>query len=165
MKFLVGVIAVLLFTGSYLVAPLSAVAAPTGQVIVTGNVPIDCNLVVQQASAATSIPDISAGNTNLNIATVTETCNSPNGYTVAVNGSNSGDHNGIFVDFVSDDSHPFTFRYNSVSVSVGGIVTDIAAPAFNVQRSVDISYPADNTLSGTVSASYEETLTFIMSAK
>lgn len=164
MRFFVGAIAAFILVGSYIEIPL-AVAAPIGQVMVTGSVPIDCNLVVQQAAGATGISDISAGHTNLNIATVTESCNSPDGYLVSVTASNSGDHNGLFVDTVSTDSHPFTIRYDGVPVSVGGIVTDSSSEAFDVQKSVDISYPADNTLSGTVTDSYEETLTFTMTAK
>mgnify|MGYP000551150259 CR=1 FL=1 len=71
----------------------------------------------------------------------------------------------MFVDTASTDSHPFTIQYNGVSVPPGGIVTDSTAPAFDVQKSVDITYPADETLTGTVADSYEETLTFTMTAK
>lgn len=142
-----------------------AVAATTGQVTITGNVPIACDIDVRQDSGAVSIPDISAGDTNRKIATVTENCNSPDGYTVSMTGSNSGDYTGMFVDTVSGDSHPFTVRYDSVSVSPGGIVTDNTLPAFDINKIVDITYPADETLTGTLSASYEETLIFTISAK
>lgn len=153
-----------LFAGGYLFVP-PATAATTGQVTITGNVPIVCDLLVQQEAAADNIPDISAGHTNRHVATVTETCNSPDGYTVTVAGSNSGDHNGMFVDIVSTDSHPFTIRYNGISVPSGGVVTDSTALAFKVQKSVDITYPADETLTGTVANTYEETLIFTISAK
>jgi hypothetical protein len=142
-----------------------AVAASTGQVTITGNVPISCNLAVQQDEGAVSIPDISAGDTNRQIATVTETCNSPDGYTVTVVGTNSGDYTGLFVDSVSSDTHPFTIRYNGVAVPPGGIVTDATAPAFDVQKTVDITYAADSTLTGTVADTYQEILVFTMSAK
>lgn len=157
-------IAVLMLAGSCMGIPL-AVAASVGQVIVTGSVPIDCNLVVQQAAGATGISDISAGHANLHIATVIESCNSPDGYLVSVTASNSGDHNGLFVDPVSTDSHPFTILYDNAPVPVGGIVTDSISEAFDVRKSVDITYPADNTLSGTVTDSYEETITLTMTAK
>ncbi len=127
--------------------------------------PIACDLEVQQETGAASIPDISAGHANRHIATVTETCNSPDGYTVTLTSANSGDHTGMFVDAVSTDSHPFTIRYDGVTVPPGGVVTDATAPAFGVQKIVDITYPADETLTGTVADTYEETLTFIMSAK
>lgn len=156
--------AALLLTGSYLFIP-SAAAAPMGQVTITGNVPITCDLLVQQESGASSIADISAGHTSRHVATVTETCNSPDGYTVIMTAANSGDHTGMFVDTISTDSHPFTISYNGVSVSSGGLVTDSTTLALGVQKPVDISYPADATLTGTVADTYEETLTFTISAK
>ncbi len=142
-----------------------AAAAPTGQVTITGNVPIVCSLDVQQEPGAVSIPDISAGHTNRRVATVTETCNSPDGYTVTVRGVNSGDHTGMFVDSVSSDSHPFTVAYDGVTAAAGGVVTNSASTAFNLLKTVEITYPANATLTGTVSNTYEETLVFTIAAK
>lgn len=144
---------------------LPALAATTGQVTITGNVPILCSLDVQQEAGAVSIADISAGYTNRRVATVTETCNSPDGYTVTMRGVNSSDHTGIFVDSVSSDSHPFTVAYDGVTVGAGGIVTNSASTAFNLVKPVDITYPANTTLTGTISDSYEETLVFTIAAK
>lgn len=144
---------------------LPALAATTGQVTITGNVPILCSLEVQQEPSAASIPDISSGHTSRRIATVTESCNSPDGYTVAMRGANSSDHTGIFVDSLSSDSHPFTVEYDGVAVGAGGIVTNSASIAFNLVKPVDITYPADTTLTGTISDTYEETLVFTIAAK
>lgn len=143
----------------------SAVAAGTGDITITGNVPILCSLDVQQEPAAVSIPDISAGHANRHIATVTENCNSPDGYTVTMRGVNAGDHTGMFVDAISTDSHPFTIAYDGVTVGPGGVVTDSASTAFNRVKPVDISYPANNTLTGSISDTYEETLVFTIAAK
>lgn len=142
-----------------------AAAAPTGQVTITGNVPIVCSLDVQQEPGAASIPDISAGHTNRRVATVTETCNSPDGYTVTVRGVNSGDHTGMFVDSASSDSHPFTVAYDGVTAAAGGVVTNSASIGFNLLKTVEITYPANATLTGTVSDTYEETLVFTIAAK
>ena len=147
------------------VLPSLASAATSGEVQATGNVPILCDLEVQQEAAATDIPDISAGHANRHIGTVTETCNSPDGYTVTLTTVNAGDHTGLFVDAVSGDSHPFDIAYNGVAVNPGGIVTDSTTIANDLQKTVDITYPADTTLTGTVVDSYEETLTFTISAK
>ncbi len=144
---------------------LRALAASTGQITITGNVPVLCSLDVNQEAGAVNIPDISAGDTNRRIATVTETCNSPDGYTVTMRGVNSSDHTGIFVDSVSSDSHPFTVTYDGVTVGAGGIVTNSASTAFNLVKSVDITYPANTTLTGTISDTYEETLVFTIAAK
>ncbi len=163
-KYFPLLVGVLLLTGGCLfVSP--AFAAPTGQVTITGNVPVACDLLVQQEAGASSIPDISAGHVDRHIATVTETCNSPDGYTVTMTGANSGDHTGMFVDNISTDSHPFTVKYNGVSVPPGGVVTDSTLTVFGVQKNVDITYPADETLTGTVADTYEETLTFTIAAK
>ena len=142
-----------------------AIAATTGQVTITGNVPILCSLEVQQEAGAVSIPDISAGYTSRRIATVTETCNSPDGYTVTMRGVNSGDHTGMFIDSVSSDSHPFTVEYDGVTVGPGGVVTNSASIALNLVKTVDITYPANTTLTGTVSDTYEETLVYTIAAK
>lgn len=142
-----------------------AAAAQTGQVTITGSVPIVCSLDVQQEPGAFGIPDISAGHTNRRVATVTETCNSPDGYTVTVRGVNSGDHTGMFVDAVSSDSHPFTVAYDGVTAAAGGIVTNSASIAFNRLKTVEITYPANTTLTGTISDTYEETLVFTIAAK
>lgn len=144
---------------------LPTFAATTGQVTITGNVPILCSLEVQQEANAVSIPDISAGHTNRRIATVIETCNSPDGYTVTMRGVNSSDHTGIFADSVSSDSHPFTVAYDGVTVGPGGIVTNSASTAFNLIKPVDITYPANTTLTGSISDTYEETLVFTIAAK
>ena len=142
-----------------------AVAATTGQVTITGSVPIVCSIDVQQEPGATGIPDISAGYTNRRVATVTETCNSPDGYTVTLRGVNSGDHTGLFVDAVSADSHPFTVAYDGVTAGAGGIVTSSASLALNRLKTVEITYPANATLTGSVSDTYEETLVFTIAAK
>src|SRR5438874_424505 len=81
-----------------------ALAAGSGEITVTGNVPILCSLEVQQEPGAVNIADISAGHTDRRVATVTENCNSPDGYTVTMLGSNSSDHTGMFVDAVSTDA-------------------------------------------------------------
>jgi hypothetical protein len=156
--------AALLLTGVSLFAS-PVFAAPSGQVTITGNVPVACDLLVQQEAGASSIPDISAGHSNRHIATVTETCNSPDGYTVTVTGANSADHTGMFVDNISTDSHPFPVNYGGISVPPGGLVTDSSIPVFGAQKNVDITYPADETLTGTVADTYEETLIFTISAK
>src|SRR5713226_6553576 len=143
---------------------LPASAATTGEVTISGNVPILCGLDVQQEPGAVSIPDISAGHTNRRVATVTETCNSPDGYTVTVRGVNSGDHTGMFVDSVSSDSHPFAVAYDGVTAASGGVVTNSASIAFNLPKTVEITYPANAMLTGTVSDTYEETLVFTIAA-
>ena len=140
-------------------------AATTGQVKITGNVPVACDLEINTEPGASNITDLSVGHPNLHVAVAVETCNDPDGYIVTMGGGNSASHEGKFVDAVSGDEHPFTVTYNGVNVSAGGVVTDSSTVAVNLQKPVHITYPADASLSGTVADTYEETLTFTISAK
>ncbi len=142
-----------------------AQAALTGTVTITGAVPTACAIIVLPAVGASSIMDISLGDTNRLVATVTETCNDPDGYTVSVAGTNSGDHTGLFIDTVSLDSHPFTINYNGSSVPSGGVVTNTTAPGIGVSKPVRITYGSDNTLTSTAAFTYVEILTFTIAAK
>ena len=142
-----------------------AMAGTTGEVRVTGSVPILCELSVQQEPGAVNISDISAGHTDRHVATVTESCNSPSGYAVTVSAANTSDHTGKFVDAVSNDTHPFTITYDGVPVNPGGVVTDSPSLTFGAKKSVHVTYPSDPTLTGSIGDTYEETLTFTISAK
>ncbi|MET0154797.1 MAG: hypothetical protein ABW189_01660 [Rickettsiales bacterium] len=153
-----------LVCGCYL-AGNPVLAAATGSVTITGSVPVACDIVVQTESGATGIADLSLGDTDRLVATVTEDCNDPDGYTVSLAGSNSGNHTGKFVDSVSADELNFTVKYNGVQTASGGVVTDSNAPANAAQKPVRITYAADPTLTGAVGNTYQETLTFSISAK
>ena len=94
-------------------------AATTGTVTINGQVPATCAVVVTATAGASNIADISAGDTDRQVATVNENCNDPLGYTMTVLGTHSTNHTGLFVDSVSGDSQPFTIKYDGVSVPVG----------------------------------------------
>ena len=155
----------IIISAAMLLFSSTAMAAPTGQVKITGSVPIACDLEVVEEASASNISDISAGHPNLHVATATETCNDPDGYIVTMLGGNSASHEGKFVDIASGDTHPFTVTYDGVNVSPGGIVTDSSTVAVNLQKPIHITYAADEKLTGTVADTYEETLTFTISAK
>lgn len=140
-------------------------AGLNGTVSLTGSVPALCAIVVLPAAGAVGISDISAGDTNRTIATVTETCNAPNGYTITVVGTNSGNHTGKFVDSVSGAQHPFTINYNGTPVPVGGIVTNASGPGIGLLRTVQITYGSSSSLPSSIGFTYGETLTFTIAAK
>ena len=148
-----------------LLATAPARAAQTGTVTITGRVPPVCDITVLALPASFHIADISQGDTHRQIATVTENCNSPNGYTVSVGGTNSTDATGLFVDTVSGDSLPFDIAYDSVDVPANGVVTDTTAPGINLNKPVDITYAADASLTASAGYTYQETLTFTIAAK
>jgi len=144
---------------------LPAHAALSGYVTISGAVPSTCAIIVTPAISAANITDISIGDTNRLVATVTETCNNLAGYTVTLLGTNSNSHTGLFVDTTSLDSHPFTIQYNGNAVPSGGVVTDAGAPGIGLARPVTITYGTDSTLTATSGFSYEETLTFTIAPK
>ena len=149
--------------GALAFMPAAAHAASTGSVTITGKVPVSCNISVAAASGASNIADISQGGTNLLVATVTENCNDPSGYSVAVAGANSASYTGLFKDSVSNATQAFTVTYNGAAVS-SSTVTDVTAPA-NVSKDVRITYAANSGLTGSVGYTYAETLTFSITAK
>ncbi len=140
-------------------------AALSGSVTLTGAVPALCAIVVLPSAGATGITDISAGDTNRTIATVTETCNDPDGYTITMVGANSGNHTGKFVDSVSGAQHAFTITYNGSAVPIGGVVTNTSGPGIGLARTVRITYGVDTSLPSTAGFTYGETLTFTIAAK
>lgn len=146
-------------------ASAPALAAQTGTVTINGQVPAVCDVIVTPEAAATNIADISAGDTNLVVATVNENCNNVDGYTMTVAGTNSSDHTGLFVDSVSGDHHPFTITYDNVAVPVSGVVTDMNAPGINLDKTVRITYASDGSLTPSTGFTYAETLTFTIAAK
>lgn len=144
---------------------IPAVAADSGNVNITGSVPVSCDLDVAAEAGASNIANIASGDTNRLVATVTETCNASSGYSVTLLGTNSTNHTGLFIDSVSTDSHPFTLNYNGSAVNAGGVVTDVAAPTDGVDKSVRISYGSNAGLTGSVAPTYTETITFTITAK
>lgn len=140
-------------------------AAQVGTVTVNGAVPIACDVIVTPEAGASNIADISAGDTDRAIATVNENCNDPDGYTVTVVGTNSGNHTGRFVDSISADGHDFTIKYDGNAVPMGGVVTDSNAPGIGLGKTVEISYAANPNLTATTGFTYAETLTFTIAAK
>ncbi len=154
----------LVFAGTVLsLVPMTAAAATSGALTINGKVPISCAIVVTPSAGASNIADISAGNTNLLVATVTENCNDPSGYSVSLAGANSGSYTGLFKDSVSAATVAFNVTYAGAAVSAA-TVTNVAAPA-NTTKNVQITYAATPNLTGSVGYTYAETLTFTITAK
>ena len=145
------------------VVPVAANAASSGSVTVTGKVPVACDISVASASGASNIANLALGDTNRLVATVTENCNDPSGYSVSLVGTNSSSYTGLFKDTVSNATQAFTVSYNGSTVS-SATLTDVTAPA-NVSKDVRITYAANANLTGSVGFTYAETLTFAITAK
>lgn len=137
-------------------------AATSGLVVITATVPVQCSIVVTPAAGA-SIADLTLGAMNLKVASVAESCNAPDGYSVQITGTHSGTYTGKFVDSVSGAVRTFNVSYNGSSVNASKI-TDVSAPG-SATKDVNITYPADNTLTASSAATYNETLNFTITAK
>lgn len=144
--------------------PPSVTAARTGEVRITGSVPVSCSLNVQQEAEAVNIPDISVGASNRVVATVTENCNSQSGYRVTMVTANGKNHTGLFIDTASGDKQPFTISYGGTTANQS-VVTDSPSIVSGLQKTVAISYAANPKLAGTTSATYSETITFTIAAR
>ncbi|MBI1309304.1 MAG: hypothetical protein GC129_05600 [Proteobacteria bacterium] len=143
--------------------PVFCHAASTGQVTIVASVPSTCNITVTPQAGAT-IANLTLGATNLQVATVNESCNAPAGYTVTMVGTNSTDYTGKFVDSGSSSTRTFTVRYGGNTLN-STLVTDVNSPNTSVDKNVDITYPADTTLTASSGATYAETLNFTITSK
>lgn len=165
-----------MFKNLMTVAALSAFALPsaavfaakTGVLTVTGKVPESCELVVLESGNGKRILDLSKGAKDLNIGTVSEKCNDPNGYTVTIqfkNGKNGKDAAGLFRDSVSRATVPFTIAYNGKKVT-DATVTDSNVRAVDfIKKDVRITYQPDATLPSSEEFTYFESMRFTIAAK
>ncbi len=144
-------------------APSGAFAASSASLTISGKVPLSCNIAVTPASGASNIADLSQGNSSLLVATVSENCNDPSGYSVSVAGANSSSFTGLFKDAVSHATLPFSVTYDGATVS-SATVTNVTAPA-NTAKDVRIAYAATPNLTGSAGYTYAETLIFAITAK
>lgn len=149
----------------------TAFGALTGAVTIYGKVPELCELTAVRDTNGHQIDDISQQTSNHLIAKVTESCNRNAGYTVVMEGDNSGSHQGLFREptYYSagnlNAQQAFKVFYNGTEVVAGGVVTNVNAPVFNAEKEVRISFEDNSALPSTAGYTYEETLTFTMSPK
>ena len=142
--------------------PCSAFAS-SGSVTIAGKVPLSCNIAVTPASGASGIADLSQGNAGRLIATVAESCNDPNGYSVSVAGANAASFTGLFKDAASHATVPFSVTYAGTAVS-SATVTNATAPG-TAAKEVRIAYASTPNLAGAAGHTYAETLIFAITAK
>ena len=139
-----------------------AIAATTGSITISGTVPAATAIVVTGSTGYNNL-DLAATATNLQVATVNETNNTTNGYTVTVASTNAGQlKNGTL------GSVTYTAKYNSTAFTLSNAAAQVTnAPAanaiVNVSKPLTISYTgaaAGTLMTGT----YSDTLTFTIAA-
>lgn len=137
-------------------------AATTGSLVLSGSVPVTTSIAVSAAGSASSL-DLSTTQSDLQVATVVETCNSTGGYTVTLSSANSGAlKNGNY------GSVSYTAKYNGSSVSLtssGTTVTSVSSPSSTVNTSKPLTISYTGQSAGQMFAgAYTDTITLSITA-
>ncbi len=141
--------------------PGFAAAGDSGALQLRGQVPLACSIQVDPTQAATSL-DLSSSQTDVAVASVTESCNSPTGYTIEVSSLGSGSFLGEL------DAVSYMLKYDDTQADLSGVgsvlvtsAADRTGPA-GVTKAVTVSYAAATSQVG---GTYEDTLVFTVAAK
>jgi hypothetical protein len=143
--------------------PSFASAGDSGALQLRGQIALACSIRVDATQVATSL-DLTQSETDLSVASVTETCNSGTGYTIKVSSQGNGSLYGPL------DAVTYQLKYDEVEADLSAsqvspvLVTNVTGKtgAEGVTKDVTISYSTDGSLSG---GTYEDTLVFTVAAK
>lgn len=145
--------------------PTQAFAQATGNLDLSGTVAATCNVTVTPVGGVADSLPLGAAQTDLTVASVNETCNDPDGYTLTAQSSQSSVLTPVGT---STDSVPYSFRFGGTvsDLSGGGAVTvtdvNAATGAAGVDKSVQISYANPGFIAADT---YTDTITFTIAAK
>lgn len=140
----------------------STFAATTGTLLLQGIVAQKISLSVTPETAASSL-DLAASQTDLVVASVNEKSNSKTGYKVTITSANLSK----LKRTDGPELFAYTMKYDGSAVSLttaaGTTITDSAANAVNLNKSVSISYTgvAEELM---VEGTYNDTVTFTIAA-
>ena len=153
------------FVSIVMLGPVSAFAAASGNLDLSGTIAIACDVAVTPVAGVADALPFGAAAVDLNVASINESCNVPAGYDMTAQSSQSS----VLTPLgVSPDTVVYTFKYGGVltdlSTGLAVNVTNAVArtPAGGVNKAVDISY-ADP--SGIGADTYTDTITFTITAK
>lgn len=149
----------------FIVMSSSGFSATSGTLLLQGIVVEELSLTVNPEAIANTL-DLSVTQTDLQVATISESSNSNNGYKISLSSVNDGD----LVRSGGSETFSYTLKYDGVGVNlVGSSTTPITAKTqltggvYTVSSNVQISYtgvPASNMTAGT----YQDTITFEIAA-
>ena len=141
----------------------TAHAQATGDLDLQGIVASSCSVTVSPVVGVADALDLSAAATNVNVASVNETCNDPDGYTVTAVSANAST---LMPVGASSDSVAFTINYGGAAADLSGTtpVTDVTTNtgSTGVDKTVDISYANPGFIAADT---YQDTITFTIAAK
>ena len=139
-------------------------AASTGDLDLTGTVAAVCDLTVSPVIGVADNLPLGAAQTDLNVGSINETCNDPNGYSLSAVSANLS----ILQPLAGGpDNVPYTVSYGGAPMNLSGApitVTNAVAPtgAGGVDNAVAISYSDPGFIEAD---SYSDTITFTITAK
>mgnify|MGYP000930911352 CR=1 FL=1 len=124
-----------------------------------GVVPVSCSIAIATTAKAASL-DLKAGEQSVSVGVVTETCNSGNGYTVAITSQHGGQLRS------GDASAPLASYSASYDDATGSIVSGLAASRngafFGRKANLVVSVPAN---AQAIAGNYSDSLTIVIAAK
>ena len=151
-------------------ASIPAVAATSGSILLSGNVPAILEITVTPEPGITNLP-ITTTQSDLLVATVVERSNKHAGYTVTLQSSNmvaGGLASPTFKSAGTSDSLPYSIKYGGVPVTFSSgtaVVSDVASrtDAAGTSKGLTISFDGANYFLD--EATYSDTLTLTIIAK
>lgn len=137
-------------------------AASTGTITLSGTIPAVTSVTVASATGYNSL-DLTQNQSNLQVATINETNNTLNGYSLSIKSDNAGQLKNGVVGAVN-----YTAKYNGTSVSLSStpvVITNQGAQSspINVNKSLTIDYTGQVS-STLMQGSYTDTLTLSITA-
>ena len=145
--------------------PTKALSAGAGNLDLSGSVAAACDVAVTPVAGVADNLPLVAAQTNLNVGSVNESCNDPNGYTLTAQSANASALKPVGG---SPDTVPYTFTYAGASLDLSGggavTLTDTITPtgASGLDKAVDISYSDPGFIAADT---YTDTITFTIAAK
>jgi hypothetical protein len=141
-----------------------AQAATSGQIVISGTVAANTAILVTPMTGYNTL-NLAAGGTNVQVATVRETNNTRQGYTVTLTSANAGHLKNIQSSTTVGDV-AYTARYNGSPATLsssGATVTTQATQngVVSLDKILDVSFAADAS-GQLVSGSYTDTLTLVI---
>ncbi|MCX8107867.1 MAG: hypothetical protein N3G20_03595 [Verrucomicrobiae bacterium] len=151
------------------VAATSAFADTQGSITIQGTVQEKTSISVQPVSGYNNL-NLEQGATDLVVATVTEVCNYPRGYTVTLKSQNAESRQAYLQGYSLEntDRIPYSIKYGNSVVNLDdqgeAKVTDAngKTPKNGVTRQVKITFSGGDWLAADT---YSDTLTFTIAAK
>ncbi len=144
----------------------AATPAKAGSIVLQGIVALACTISTADAGAGTL--DLSASQSNLAIANVTEDCNDSNGYTITIataNGTTSGVLVSQDVNGANATDLNYSISYDGSAVSLtGGSGTAASRTSFTLPQTVPLAVSYTIPAGGLPADTYADTLTLTITA-